>query len=413
MIGKHFILFLLVTGIISFSACPGTPKQQPDLPSAPFTDSTSSGNKNKSPSASDRDPELKNIYKGEGLYLRMEGDIGNNGATVFLVGHKTVDPKNKDHTKMEYQGYYYYNKYQEPIPLQTAYNPDEEGDIVLYENYWADAKIVWILNKRNDKYIGAWYDDKTRKRVEIELRESYPDNSPNLNVYYLLGESKLVGNDRGDSYIAGVDLQFVFPKMYDNASEDKQYAMIWNIIPAFAGDQLAEWFGTPEQMLETMYLQFVTGAKENAKTLEKENPDLLENEFKYHQMTIVHHDNKHLVFKIYREDTFSEIYQNDEIRFINLSLPEWKELTLENVLLTGYEEKLKSVLLNSAERKFATMPEWELDPSFAEPTDHYAITNKGIWFSYPPGHFNGFDKMHREVFASFAELGAFVKEEWR
>ena len=343
-------------------------------------------------------------FFGKGNYLNLKGKIGNTPISVFLSVYKAIPGINETITYNQYHGFYYYDKYQEPIPLFCPSIAEDE-QIILYENTFNELGIEWVLNKKGDRYFGRWYDLESDRKIDIELEVS--PLSKQLTSHWL---SKKINmgelNQNAKDYFALSQLQMLFPQNFDIGMIDKKLGMniIWSIIPHFSNAQQAEWFSRPDTLLNTLQEQFeyfiTTSLRENDLSV------IQQHQFKDQFMSVVHHSDKLLSFMIERINDAAEGFEHGNQRFYNVSLPDWEQFKLEDLFIPGFETELEKQIRIHAKRKFSkgVFKEMELNVEKAGIGDNYAITGKGIWFSYPKGYFNDLDHYEHKLFVPFSSL---------
>lgn len=358
-------------------------------------------------------------FEGQGWYKRLTGTIGSLPVTVHLVKKGMIrHPFETRPTEMVY-GYYYYDKYQEPIPLYQ-YHPDPDQEIlqdklVLYENFSDARENQWRLTYNDDGpgyYDGTWYNGETGKELDIYLEEVFPNGSEPLETRWLsdVREFPLAQEDTSGALL---NLSLLLPDVNsDWVNADIAYEMIWRVIPPFANADLAERAGNAEDVLRGMHEQFF-GMHIGEVDLFKDQPDLMESSFMDQHMSVVWNGDLHLCLAIEGYQSINGADTETRTKFINIGLSDWYGLFLDDILEDGYEPALEQAIRQAAKRKF------EKDP-YGVPTeaanagivDNYALTNKGIWFSYEPYHFDAFGPEEIKIFVTFEKIADFVNPYW-
>ena len=124
--------------------------------------------------------QTKDGFRGEGYYKRLQGAISGYPVTMHLVERMEKDVMENAPGNRVY-GYYFYEKYQQPIPLYQ-YQPDEDEEalknkIVLYEQNISHENPQWIGEyDEGGGFTGIWRDE-SGKELSFYLEEAYPQGS--------------------------------------------------------------------------------------------------------------------------------------------------------------------------------------------------------------------------------------------
>ncbi len=358
-------------------------------------------------------------FEGQGWYKRLTGTIGNLPVTVHLVKKGMIRRLFDTRPGEMVYGYYYYDKYQEPIPLYQFHpDPDQEilqDKLVLYENYFDAREDQWRLTYNEDGsgyYEGSWHNGETGKAVAIYLEEVFPNGSERLEARWL-SDIRKYPLAEGDTSAALLNLSLLMPDINsDWINGDIAYEMIWRIIPPFANADLAEQAGNVQDVLKGMHEQFFGAHTEEVKMF-KGQPDLMEASFMDRDMSVVWNGDLHLCLAIEGYQSINGADTETRTKFININLSDWYGLFLDDILAEGYEPALVNAIQQVARRKFEKEPYGApAEADNAGIIDNYALTNKGIWFVYEPYHFNAFGPEEIKIFVTFEKIANFVKPYW-
>lgn len=358
-------------------------------------------------------------FEGRGWYKRLEGTIGGLPVTVHLVKKGVINHSFDTIPTEMIRGYYFYDKYQEPIELYQYHpDPDQEDlqeQLVLYENFTDAQEDQWRLTYNADGpgfYEGTWHGGANGKKLDIYLEEKFPNGSEELDGYWLADSQRSQLSDNTES-VALANMNMLMPDIYgDGVYADLAYGIIWRIIPAFADADLAERAGSAEEVMWGVREQFFGAHQEELEMLAA-SPDLIESSFMDRQMSVVWNDDLHLCLAIEQYESVNGARRSPQTRFLNINLQDWYGIFLDDILEDGYERPLEEAIRREARKIFETDPNGDAaEADKAGITENYAITNKGIWFSFEPNHFSMYGPEEVKIFVAFEKIKAYVKSYW-
>ena len=142
----------------------------------------------------------------DGFYKHLKGTVDTFAVTMDLVQIKS---RSTDFDPYNYRGYYYYDKYQEPIALYGEL--DSVGNIILHEANLQQKDIVFVGKMdANGSFSGTWRDTSRNRTLPFALKETYADGAIALDFYNFNDSLKLWKNST-KSPIAEFDMQCLLP----------------------------------------------------------------------------------------------------------------------------------------------------------------------------------------------------------
>ena len=342
------------------------------------------------------------------FYKHFTGTIGIFPITIDLV--KVLLSKQADSKPISsFIGYYYYDKYQKPIPLNSTI--DSTGNLIL-EEFSQDTVSTRFVGKINDdgSYTGNWTNFSSKITLPFEFKENYSDGAIAFDLHSYDDSVKLWKNKK-NSPLAHFDIQALLPSK--NTDTNTTVFLKDKIFAQLQGDSLGKSYAT--MSLETLQkTQRDSFFKSYFKTLKNEKPAK---------------SGKNGVFMNYGQSSTMSIIFNEKgllsIGYGNFSytggahgihativktydLANKKVLMLKDVFKPDFEKTLNAALEKAIREKFNMKPEEPLNTHLFDNTiaytTNFCLTKKGILFLYNPYEIAAYALGEIDLFIPFDEL---------
>ena len=345
----------------------------------------------------------------DGFYKHLKGTVDTFAVTMDLVQIKSgtnYEPNN-------YRGYYYYDKYQQPIAFYGEM--DSVGNIVLHEANWQD-KDIFFQGKldANGSFSGTWRDTSRQRTLPFTLKETYSDGAIGLDFHDFRDSLKLWKNS-AKSPMAEFDMQCLLPSK--NVEADIATFLKDKIFMNFKGDSLEKSYAnvSVENLRNAIRDTFFASYSD---MLAQEKPDStveVPTMLNYAESTSLHilFNEKGLLSVGYGTYSYTGgAHGNHATSLATYDLRQKKALTLNDVFLPKYEKTINKALVNAVRRQFdlkATEPlSNKLFENSVESTSNFCITPKGILFLYNPYEIAAYAYGEIELFIPFSEIKSVV-----
>ncbi|MCR9288397.1 MAG: DUF3298 and DUF4163 domain-containing protein [Bacteroidetes bacterium] len=329
-------------------------------------------------STTDTDTTEKVTSKPTSYYVHLTGTIKDIPITMNLVRSHSIQTASSE-PSLEYSGFYYYDKYMEPISIsQLSIDSSDMIQLVEWSSDETTNQFMGDFDEGNN-FVGEWQNGYRQYSLPVNLSESY--NEGNIKLDYFSWEDFQPADpnkptENGISY----ELTTFWP------SDDNLFLKA-EILKLINGETNQPSIKKPKDIFEFN------------KTGLLEDYDLMVEDFKADSIPVpmFSYDNDMCV--IWNEDSLlvlSYLYYSYEggahgnfgKDHVNLDLRSKSKLQLEDVFEDGFEEKIASALEKALRRKYDLRPSDDIreivDVDKIPVTDNFYLTGGGIGFYYPP-----------------------------
>lgn len=318
---------------------------------------------------------------------RFEGSIGGSLGIVLLL-----DERPGDEGYPLYDGAYYYRKTGVPIALGQHSEPDEET-VVFRENELFDGEGEstftgqWTVKIEGDSITGTWSSKDGKKKLPIELKESYPQGS--VPVVTTAVES--VQTFRLDDVENGAETRVRYVQLDADSAPVQEINRVlrqdaWNVQGLTEEDEEE----VPENPSEKDILKAVLASTEPLE--DEEGEDEMEDPF-VHSITdeqkVLMNEGGHFTVEYLTAVYEGGAHGNSSKVFRSFDLNTGKELVLEDLVKPGYEKRWAELGAAELRAKAGLKPDAPLTDAglFEDKLELNAtwyLTPGGIGFSYDP-----------------------------
>jgi hypothetical protein len=350
-------------------------------------------------------PSVKTASKG--FYKHMVGTIDTLAVTMDLIQKLNTD---NDYEGYNYQGYYYYNKYQQPIGLYGEV--DSSGNIVLLESNWQEKEYNFTGKfDANGNFTGTWRDVAGKKMRTFNLKESYTAGTVQFDSQILEDSVKLWSN-AANSPTAYFDMHLLLP---DKNTEGGTAAFIKDkIFMGIKNDSIDKSYAnlSLENLRNALRDTFFTNYKETLKDEKPEDVGASMNYAESSSMSVLYNE-KGILSMGYGTYTYSGgAHGNHATLLTSYDVAQKKALKLKDIFLPGYEKTVDKAVANAVRKLFGMKPNEPLSNKLFENTiqhtDNFCITSKGILFKYNPYEIAAYAYGEIELFVPFEEVKGVV-----
>ena len=359
-------------------------------------------------------PAPENGYAVKGFYKRLEGQVGNLPVVMHLhhrAGYQGVS----DQPEQMIAGFYYYQKYQQPIELYQVMEESEGtamggGKIVLGEETRSDAGQQWTGKFLPDgQFSGTWRDQASGRELEFSLTERYPEGSVKLHQYQAGQFFDLKPADP-DGPKASCDLALLYPEDYES---DLGQGIIWAILPDIVNDSVTELGLHPMEALLAGIGEY--GRELQTQVAEWGIDDMDHFNALSRDVQVVWNDEGRLGLRFFDYSYTGGAHGNYGSGYLNLDLTRGGEaLQLTAVFKPGFEKTVTRELRLAARSQYDAPADEVMTSPFHEEnlelTDNFLLTNKGILFNYVPYEVAAYAIGEVSIFVPFAKLQEVLKD---
>lgn len=340
--------------------------------------------------------------------LHLEGKIGDHPIRMEL---KHLPDRYE--TGSGYEGYYYYEKYGQPIALYGF--EDEPGVISLTES---DVEGTATGNFRGSLsaeglFQGRWISGDQRRTLPFELQPS--DRQPLFFDVLEFSDSLLIATGADAAPRVHVSHTWLYPRAGSNT--DLVHFLRAEIRKNMIGDSLARAAADPLSAFNADkqgYFQEFRNEIESLLEYQRANPDeeswMMDYEFSK-DMEIYYLSPTLLTLGFSDYSFTGGAHGNYGTGVYSYDLVNKKELRLADVFKPGYEATVSRLLAAKARQNYGLTANQPLSEVFFQddigPTENFGLTDKGIFFVYNPYEIAAYVYGQIELFVSFTEL-----EEW-
>lgn len=373
--------------------------------------------KNKAPSVSNAS-EAKT-----GFYKHLKGTVGDYAVTMDLVKNVIAADKQTVESWVGFNGYYYYDKYQEPIAIYGSM--DSTGAIVL-EEWSSEGKSAQFRGNMTPEgaFIGTWQDSAKTKTLNVVLKETYADGSIGLENREYEDSFRLFDKLK-NSPVASFGMDVLLPTQnteggistflkneffnsmsYERGGEEETKKM--PLKKDFANASLAD---LQKAQRDTFFATY-------RETMKDEKPDSSKEYFsdsytQTSEMQVIFNE-KDLLSVAYSTYSFGGgAHGNYGTTLASYDLATKKTLTLDAVFKPNYQKTVSIALEKALRKKYKFNPKEDLTQFLfdnkIDPTTNFALTRKGILFSYPPYEIAAYAMGEIQLYIPFDEIKSVLK----
>ncbi len=371
--------------------------------------------------ASSNTPSVYDAKKG--FYKHLKGMIGDYPVTMDLVKNVVNSDRESVESWAGFNGYYYYDKYQEPIMLFGSL--DSTGMIVL-EEWAAEGKSAMFRGNMTPEgaFIGTWQDSSKTKTLNVALKEVYIDGALGIENSEFSDSFRLFQKLK-NSPVATFGMDVLLPAQNTEGSVAAflKNEIFSNMRYENGGEEVPE-KPLPKKDYANVSLSDLQKAQRDSffayyrTVLADEKPDSSADYFSSNysrtsEMQVLFNE-KDLLSLGYSGYSFSGgAHGNYGTTLASYDLMTKKLLTLDDIFKPNYQKTVSSALEKALRKKYNLNPKEGLNQFLfeekIEPTNNFAVTRKGILFNYTPYEIAAYAMGEIQLFVSFDDIKVFVK----
>jgi Protein of unknown function (DUF3298)/Deacetylase PdaC len=369
-------------------------------------------------------PSVSNISEAQkGFYKHLKGTVGDYPVTMDLIKNVVATDRETAESWVSFSGYYYYDKYQEPIILYGSV--DSTGAIVLGE--WAaegeSAQFRGNLTPEG-AFIGTWQDSAKTKTLNVILKEAYSDGAIALENKEF-GDSFRLFEKLKNSPVAsfGMDVLMASQNTEGGVSAFLKKEIFSNMHAENGGEETPKQPSVPQNYANASLTDVQKTQRDSffafyREAMKEEKPDSAQEYFagnytQSSEMQVVFNE-KGLLSVGYSYYSFSGgAHGNHGTTLASYDLVAKKQLKLGDVFKPNYKKTLSAALERALRKKYKLNPKESLAQFLFEKkigaTENFAITRKGILFDYPPYDIAAYAMGEIQLYVSFEDIKAVLK----
>ena len=328
-------------------------------------------------------PAPEGGYLEVGYYKRLEGEVGGIPIVMHLV-KGVYEPWNMGGLSgEEVNGFYYYEKYQEPIQLSHQATEDPDSlKLIEWSEGQPDIKWSGTLNSEGE-YVGIWEDKSNAKSLNFKLMERYPEGSIPLD-HYCTGIFKKLDKQKVDGPAATTAYGMLFPKDTKSLMASEIYkALLYEGGDSFVVNRTLH----PLAIIKNKAVQDI--AQHEADYEAEGGAYFGEMRTQSTTMQVVWNKGGRLGLASLNYRYAGGAHGNYGTSYLNFDLNAGgKKIQLADIFQPDYEKVVSKALVESA-RNYFKVPEGKpivelYDEAELVPTENFLLTEKGISFNYVP-----------------------------
>jgi hypothetical protein len=366
-------------------------------------------------------PSVSNTEKG--FYKHLKGTVGEYPVTMDLVKNVSNPGQEMVESWVGFSGFYYYDKYQEPIALYGSV--DSTGAIVLEE--WAkegsSAQFRGNLTPEG-AFIGTWQDSAKKKTLNVVLKETYTDGALGLDHVEFADSFRLFEKLKNSPVASfGMDVLFPAKNTEGGISAFLKNEFFSNMRYERGGEEVPE-KPLPKKNYAQVSLTDLQKAQRDSffnyyrETMKEEKPDsaaeyFAQNYARTSNMMVVFNE-KDLLSVGYAGYAFDGgAHGSYGTTLATYNLVTKRQLKLDDVFKPNYKKTLSTALERALRKKYNLNPKEPLNQMLfdnaIEATENFAVTRKGILFDYTPYEIAAYAMGEIELFVAFDEIKVILK----
>ncbi len=359
----------------------------------------------------------------KGFYKHLKGTVGDYPVTMDLVKNVVNSDRETVESWAGFNGYYYYDKYQEPIMLYGSL--DSTGMIVL-EEWSAEGKSAQFRGNLTPEgaFIGTWQDSGKTKTLNVALKEVYEDGALALeSVEYsdsfrlfdklknspvaTFGMDVLVPTKNTEGVVAAFLKNEIFSNMrYENGGEEVPETPLSK--KDYTNVQLSDLQKAQRDSFFAYYRSSMTDVVADSAA-----EYFSENYARTSEMQVLFNE-KNLLSLGYSGYAFDGgAHGNYGTTLTSYDLVAKKLLTLDDVFKPNYQNAVSAALEKALRKKYNLNPKEGLNQFLfdnkIDANDNFAVTRKGILFNYTPYEIAAYAMGEIQLYLSFDDLKAVLK----
>ena len=359
----------------------------------------------------------------KGFYKHLKGTVGDYAITMDLVKNVLNSDREVVESWAGFNGYYYYDKYQEPIMLYGSL--DSTGMIVLDE-WSAEGKAAQFRGNLTPEgaFIGTWQDSGKTKTLNVALKEVYVDGAISMeNTEY--SDSFRLFEKLKNSPVATFGMDVILPTQNTEGSISAflKNEIFSNMRYENGGEEVPE-KPLPKKDYTNVSITDIQKAQRDSffafykMSMVDEKPDSAaeyysDNYARTSEMQVLFNE-KDLLSLGYSGYSFSGgAHGNYGTTLASYDLMTKKRFTLDDIFKSNYQKSVSSALEKALRKKYNLNPKEGLNQFLfeekIEATNNFAVTRKGILFNYPPYDIAAYAMGEIQLYVSFDELKAVLK----
>ena len=318
-----------------------------------------------------------------------------------------------------YQGYYRYDRVGGPIAVYGSV--DSAGWLVLYETaQWQGGQPFFRGEWSADEWRGKWTSGDGQRTYNFVLTKTESDGSLAFVTRSIM-DTFLLKPQWSTSPQATYQIDWVEPQADSNALNR---FLQREILRGLVGDSLANRHGSLEGALVADKRAYFQEYRDEMIRLIKEglidtvDMDLFHS-FSYEQTSAVfiYCNSPEILTLGYQYYYFTGgAHGNYATSIVTYDLPARRVITLNEVLAPGFEPILSVALEQAVRRKYglteqAPLSEVLFDDVIA-PNENFGLTEKGIFFVYPPYEIAPYAAGEIELYVPFTDIAQVVQPRW-
>ncbi len=339
-------------------------------------------------------------------YWRLVGTVGKYAVLMDLAYRPSVD---EEYAYYGYHGSYYYESKEDLIDLYGSL--DSTGNLVLTEvtiSGDVSPSFKGVFDKAGGRYSGTWTSADGKRQLPFELKEDFT-GAVRFESQKFEETSKLFPGQSG-SPDASISMVWLIPA---SGTDPEVAAFLRNaILRGMAGDSLASLYSTPEQVFGVVSQSYFRSYREDIGDVGADEIDPEANiMFTYENdssVEVLYNRNGLLTLGYYNYYFTGGAHGNYGTYLTAYDLGSRKKITLEDVFVSGYENRIAPYLERAVRRRFGLGSQDSLDSVLFEatvaPTENFGLTGKGVIFNYPPYDIAAYAAGEIRLFVPYTEI---------
>jgi hypothetical protein len=315
------------------------------------------------------------------------------------------------------RGYYYYDKYQIPIKLNSGKLDETTGKFSFIEYTPTQERSGSVFAQfQGKKIVGRWMDADSSQQFPIELVKSMDAYSLPMEVFHEEDISALLKGKTKTPTLTFIRTILMPDASYGGSEKEP----IYQIFESFLGDDTSVIKGNPYATIEKMKDISVQDYRESNLDLYEEDPDMFESTMNWSEVAHtlpIYNDNDLLSVRQEWYSYTGGAHGNYGSSNYAINLKTGKRIKLEDLFLEGSQDELSSIIeqkILEQQRKFigerASLQDAGFFVAEIKPTDNFYLTQKGIGFYYSPYEIAPYVMGAIEVFVPFTDCKGLIKK---
>lgn len=339
-------------------------------------------------------------------YWHLTGQVG----TLAVVMDLAFRPAGDDEYDSDlYHGSYYYAGKENPIDLYGG--TDSTGQLVLYEVTLSEETsptFTGTFDRAQGIFKGVWSSGDGRRKLPVELRENY-DDAVRFTTHKSEASQALFEGKEKSPY-AVISKIWLQPAAGTDAALSSFLEKA--IHRGMVGDSLAALYPSREKAFEVVSKSYFDSYRTDMDDVgaEEIGPDD-SFMFTYEQnasVEVLYNQNQLLTLGYWDYWYTGGAHGNYGTFLVSYDLAARKEITLQDVFLPGYEDKITPALERAVRSRFGLKGKEALSSVLFDdaitPTENFGITGKGIVFNYPPYEIAAYAAGEIRLFVPYSEI---------